>query len=205
MTENAVEQLRDADKPELLELLTQAFQEHPLIPALGVKPEATRPVMKAFLDCFGGTSESLLYGIHQDNKLVCASLSLDSAIEPSPPALTRLIFSLHQILGQRVVKEFALVVKEEPKYEDHYLELVILGTLPAYQKQGLGRKMLHFLYDEARGRDYKGLTLVADCNSHAFQLYVREEFIVDKELTIEGTTLCWMRKVTSPTGDVLKK
>lgn len=190
-----MERLRDADRLELLELLTQAFKEHPLVPALGAKPEATRLAMKAFLDCFAGTKGSLLYGIRKEDKLVCASLSLDSAVEPSKPALIKFAFSLYRAVGWRIIKEFEVVHKEEPKYEDHYLELVILGTLPAYHKQGLGRKMLHFLYDEARRRNYKGLILVADRNSPAFHLYLSEGFIVDREFTIGQATLCWMRRL----------
>jgi GNAT superfamily N-acetyltransferase len=33
----------------------------------------------------------------------------------------------------------------------------ILGTLPAYQKQGFGRRMLHFLHDKAKKEGYKGI------------------------------------------------
>jgi len=190
-----IERLTGSNKLELLELLTQAFKEHPLIPALDAKPEATGPVMNAFLDCFGGAERVLLYGIRKDNKLVCASVSLDSTVEPSEPALMRFIFSLYQALGWRIVREFGVIHKEEPKYEDRYLELIILGTLPAYQKQGLGRKMLNFLYNEAKREGYKGAILVADRNTPAFNLYLKEGFIVDKEFAMGEATLCWMRLV----------
>ena len=196
MTENIeAERLEFSNKPELLELLTQAFKEHPLIPALDAKPEATGPLMNAFLDCFGGARRVLLYGIRKDNKLVCASLSLDSTVEPSKPALMRFIFSLYRALGWRIAREFGVVHKEEPKYEDHYLEMVIFGTLPAYQRQGLGRKMLHFLYNEAKREEYKGVILVADRNTPAFNLYLKEGFIVDREFAIGEATMCWMRLV----------
>jgi len=194
MTENVeVERLEFSDKPGLLELFTQAFKEHPLIPALDAKPEAAEPLMKAFLDCFGGTKRTLLYGIRQDNKLVCASVSLDSTVEPSKPALIGFIFAVYRALGWRIVKEFEVVHKAEPKYEDRYLELVILGTLPAYQRQGLGRKMLNFLYNEAKKEEYKGVILVADRNTPAFQLYSKEGFIVDREFAIGEAAMCWMR------------
>ena len=190
-----VEWLTSSNKLELLELFTQAFKDHPLIPALDTKPEATGPLMKAFLDCFGGAKRVLLYGIRKDNKLVCASLSLDSKVEPSKPALKGFIFSLYRALGWCIAREFAVVHKEEPKYEDRYLELVILGTLPAYQRQGLGRKMLNFLYNEAKREDYKGVILVADRNTPAFNLYSKEGFIVDKEFSMGEATMCWMRLV----------
>lgn len=196
MRENVeVERLGRSNRLELLELLTQAFKEHPLIPALDAKPEATAPLMNAFLDCFGGTRRVLLYGIRKDNKLVCASLSLDSTVEPSKPALMRFILSLYRALGWRIAREFEVVHKEEPKYEDHYLEMVIFGTLPAYQRQGLGRKMLHFLYNEAKREGYKGVILVADRNTPAFNLYLKEGFVADKEFAMGEATLCWMRLV----------
>jgi len=85
------------------------------------------------------------------------------------------------------------VVREEPKYEGRYLELIIFGTLPAYQRQGLGRKMLNFLYNEAKSEEYKGVILVADRNTPAFSLYLKEGFIVDREFAMGEATLCWMR------------
>ena len=196
MRENVeVEQLGASNKLELIELFTQAFKEHPLIPALNAKPEATEPLMNAFLDCFGGTKRALLYGIRKDSKLVCASVSLDSTVEPSKPALMRFALALWRALGWRIVREFEVVHKEEPRYEDRYLELVILGTLPAYQQQGFGRKILNFLYDEAKREEYRGVILVADRNTPAFQLYSKEGFVVDKEFAIGKETMCWMRLV----------
>ena len=194
MIENVeVEQLGVSDKLELLELFTQAFKEHPLIPALDAKAEATEPLMKAFLDCFGGPKSCLLCGVRQDNKLVCASVSLDSTVEPSKPALMRFIFALWRALGWRIAKEFEVVHKAEPKYKERYLELVVFGTLPSYQRQGLGRKMLNFLYNEAKREEYKGIILVADRNTPAFQLYLKEGFMVDREFAIGEAPMCWMR------------
>jgi len=196
MAENVeVERLRGSDKPGLLDLFTEAFKEHPLIPALGAKPEATRAVFKAFLDYFGRTKSSLLYGIRQDNKLVCATVSLDSTAATSLRALMRFISALWRALGWRVAKELGVVHREEPKYEGRYLELVILGTLPAYQRQGLGCKMLRFLNNEAKRDGYKGVILVADRNTPALNLYLKEGFVVDKEFAMGEATLCWMRLV----------
>jgi ribosomal protein S18 acetylase RimI-like enzyme len=105
------------------------------------------------------------------------------------------IFALAQALGWRITREFEAVVREEPKYEGRYLELVVFGTLPAYQRQGLGRKMLNFLYNEAKREGYKGVILVADRNSPAFNLYLKEGFSVDRVFIMGGATLCWMRLV----------
>jgi len=190
-----VERLKSSDRLEMLELFIQTFKDHHLVPALDAKPEVTGPLMKAFLDCFRGTKSVLLYGIRKEHKLVCASVSLDAKVEPSKPALMRFTLTLYRALGWRIVREFEVVHKEEPKYEDRYLELLIFGTLPSYQRQGLGRKMLSFLYNEAKKEDYKGMILVTDRNAPAFHLYLKEGFVVDKEFAMGETTLCWMRLV----------
>ena len=193
MLDIEIEKLRGSDKAELVELFTQAFREHPLIPALGAKPEMARQGMDAFLSCFGGARSAIAYGIRKDGKLISASLCLDAGEEPPRPALLQLVLFLTRVAGGGVVKELEVIAKEEPKYQDRYLEVLMLGTLPPYQKQGLGRRVLRFLYDEAKRLDYKGLTLLADCNTPAYQLYLKEGFIVDREFTVGETTLCWMR------------
>ncbi len=190
-----VEQLKGSDKLELIELFTQAFTEHPLIPALGAKPEMAKQGMDAFLSCFGGAESSVAYGIRQDNRLICASLCLDAGETPPRPALMQLIFFLSRTVGWDTVKGFEVIAREEPKYQDRYLELMIFGTLPAYQQQGFGRKVLQFLYDEAKSLNYKGLTLLADRGTPAFQLYSKEGFSVDKEFTVGDANLCWMRLI----------
>jgi hypothetical protein len=55
--------------------------------------------------------------------------------------------------------------------------------------------MLNFLYNEAKREGYKGAILVADRNTPAFNLYLKEGFIVDKEFAMGEATLCWMRLV----------
>jgi predicted peroxiredoxin len=52
--------------------------------------------------------------------------------------------------------------------------------------------MLNFLYNEAKREGYKGVILVADRNSPAFNLYLKEGFIVDRVFIMGGATLCWM-------------
>jgi len=191
-----VERLGKANRRELLDLLIEAFTgHHPLVPALSHKPGATRGVMKAFLDFFGSSQGSWFYGLREAGKLVCASVSVDSVVEPSPLALIRFVLTLCWTLGWRSAKELELVHKEEPEYEDRYLELVILGTRPAYQRQGFGRRMLHFLHEEAKRSNFKGVILVADKDTPAFRLYLKESFAVDKECLVGGRTLCWMRRL----------
>jgi len=194
MAENVeVEQLKGSDRLELVELLAQAFTGHPLIPALGAKPEANRAVMRALVDFFGGTEGSLLYGIRRDDKLVCASLSIDSTVEPSTLPLMKFIFSLGIALGWEAGRGLEAVQKEEPEYEGRYLELVLIGTLLAYQRQGLARKVLHFLFDEAKRQEYKGIIVVADRNTPAYDLFLKEGFTAEKEFITGEIAQCWMR------------
>lgn len=190
-----VERLQRTHRPELLELYTQAFAEDPLVPALTSRPEATRGVLGAFLDFFGGREDALLCGIRRDSRLACASVSVDSAREGSTWALLRFVLALSRTLGWRAARDLGAVHSEEPKYEERYLELVILGTLPAHQRQGLVRWMLQFLYDEARRSGYKGITLVADRDTPAFRFYLKEGFSLEREFRAGAATLCWMRRL----------
>ena len=188
-----VEKLKAADKTELIELFIQAFGGHPLIPTLGAEPALAKQGMDAFLSCFGGTDSSVAYGIRKDDNLISAALCLDADAGPSRPALMQLVLFISRTVGWDVVKGFEVIAREEPRYKERYLEVMIFGTLPLYQKQGFGRKVLQFLYDEAKKLDYKGLTLLADRNTPAFHLYLKEGFVVDREFTVSGADLCWMR------------
>lgn len=179
--------------PKVIDLFTQAFDSaHPLIPALRIKPEATRKIIKAFLDFFCNTKSYYLYGILKDNKLICASLSLDSTTKPSIFALIRFAIVVIWTLGWHS-REFKIIHKEEQKYEGKYLNLILLGTLPAYQKQGFGRKMLHFLQKKAKEENYKGVILLVNKDLPAFHFYLKEGYIIVKEFKVSGTTFCCMK------------
>jgi ribosomal protein S18 acetylase RimI-like enzyme len=196
MEEATIERLDRSAEREVLDVFTQAFEGHPFIPAVGARPKNTKALMKAFIDFFAKTKNSLLLGIRKDDRLVCASLSVDSTEQPSTLTLIWFIVALSRAMGWRSAKELETVHKEEPKYEGRYLELVILGTLPEYQRQGFGRRILRFLCDEAKRRECKGVILVADRDTPACRFYVKEGFKVDKEFATGETTLCWMRYVT---------
>ena len=75
------------------------------------------------------------------------------------------------------------------------LEFMSFGTLLSYQRQGFGRKMLHFVYEEAKKEKYDGVNLWTVKDRPAFLLYSKEGFQVEKEFTLFGRIpLCWMRK-----------
>jgi len=186
MEEAEVEGLKLSDIHEIFELFARAFAEH--IPGRHV-PGRLIPrriggirgtMIKAIVTSFFGKN-FLLYGIRKDNRLVCASLSVDSTKKSIASALIRFIFAL-------------------PRYEERYLELALLGTLPAYQRRGFGRRMLQFLYDEAKRMNYKGIVLIVDRDVPAFRLYLKEGFVVDKELAVGGRRLCRMRRPLEKTN-----
>lgn len=181
-------------KKELLNLFSRAFTgHHPLVPSLAFKPNATRKTMKAFLTFFGTNKDSFIYGVIKDEKLLCGAVSIYSTYTPSFWALIRFIFSLSRVLGWRSAKELEILHKEEPRYDSPFIELVILGTLPGWQKKGLGRKMLQFLYNKAKKEKLNGIVLVADQDTPAFNFYLKESFLIDKKLRVNRRTLCWMR------------
>ncbi|MFC1466714.1 MAG: GNAT family N-acetyltransferase [Candidatus Brachytrichaceae bacterium NZ_4S206] len=193
MGEMQVEQLEHSSKSEVLDVFTQAFAERPLIPAVGTQTKNVQGVLKAFLDFFGGTKQAQLHGIRESSRLVCAALSVDASEEPSAFALFRFISALSRAMGWRAAKELEVVHKERPKHTGHYLELVLLGTLPEYQGRGFGRGMLRFLIETAKRQGFKGVILVADRDTPAFRFYLKEGFTADKEFTLGETALCWMR------------
>ena len=71
---------------------------------------------------------------------------------------------------------------------------MLLGTDSDYQGQGLGRTMLHYLFDFARERNYASVVLEAPKQTPAFAFYLREGFEVEKEISLPTMPLCMMRR-----------
>lgn len=189
-----IEELKGSNYSEVLELFTRAFKDYPIATTLHLETEKTRAVIETFLNFFWKTMTASLYGILKDNKLVCTSLSVDSTTKPSILSLIRFIFSLIRIFRYSA-REFEKVHSERPKYKERYLELVLISTLPEYQRQGFGRKMLHFLCEKTIREDYKGIILVVRRDAPAFQWYLKEKFSVEKEFLCGEVNLCWMRLI----------
>lgn len=157
----------------------------------------------------------LLYGIRKDGNLVCvAVLSYPKNRAKKSPILLRIILWLIKPLfflvfhvvfyvgrifrWQRLVelKKLGEEMETTPKYyEARYLELIKLGTLPIYQKQGFGREMLRFIRKKAESEGYEGISLGATRDTPAFHLYIKEGFIVKYDLSIsvmEGIVLMYL-------------
>lgn len=213
-----IEHLRGSDKRELVKLFTNAFEEYPFIPIQRLVPEPSpkleeaslryqEKMLKFVVNFYMARKSCRAYGIRKENKLVCACLSVDSKEKPSLMSVIRVIpfmisfrfywSRLARIVGKRTVSDFRMFFrkafsKEKPIHDDKYVELVLLGTLPAYQRQGFGRKMLRFLCDKAKEEKYKGVMLFANCDIPSFRLYLKEGFVVDKEFAFGEIKLGWM-------------
>jgi hypothetical protein len=80
----------------------------------------------------------------------------------------------------REIKEKWIDENVEDEEERRRKKLILNDIL-----KGLGEK--------AREGKYKGITLVADKDTPAFSLYLKEGYIVDREFKVGERTLCWMR------------
>lgn len=196
--EHKVLLLTKSDDPELLDIFTKAFSKDPHMPILCEKPNATIIVIKNLLFVYGGIKSTIRYGIKENNKLVCASVNIDSSVNNTFLIGFRFILSLFHAsgfrgIGLRCMKEFLLAWKEKPAFKDTYLEILLMGTFPKYQKKGFGKEMLQFLYKEAKRRNYRGLIGFTRADRPAFQLYIKHGWIVDKEFIIRDKKFCWIR------------
>jgi ribosomal protein S18 acetylase RimI-like enzyme len=193
MGEQMIEQLHLSAKEALLNVFAQAFSGQAFMPSIGHRPETTRGLMKGFLRFFSRYRSLLLHGIRQDGRLVCGSVATDAAEEPAALSAGLFFVELVRALGWRTTTGFATIHKEQPKYDERYLELVLLGTSPSCQGQGLGKQMLRFICDDAKRRDYAGVILLTSRAAPAFRLYTNFGFAVDNEFPFMGVSLCWMR------------
>ena len=191
----AIEKLDISDKSEILGVLRQAFATHPMLPQ-GTPVQTTEAMLELMIDSFGGKGKSHLYGIRKQGILACVSFSVDAHYELKGIPMIWFFFRLFRILGWHLTKNFISVFSKRPKHTNSYLDLTLLGTLPDYHGQGLGRMMLRFLYDFARDKGYHGIILGVAKETPAYHFYVKEGFVVDKEVFFGNMLLCHMRRET---------
>lgn len=191
--EKGIELVGDADKDRVVDLFTEAFEkERSFIPAAYSRPGAVRAVIQVLIGSIGYSEGSCIYGIRCSGEVVCGALVRDSRRRLPMIALVNMTFSLLRASGWRLLKELWTIRKERPA-PGRYLELILLATLPRYQRRGLGRKMLKFVVNGARRWGFEGVILVAKKDAPAYSLYVKEGFTVDREFVVSGRTLTWMR------------
>lgn len=155
-----IERLDISERAEILDVLRQAFAEHPMFPPDTPK-KTTEAMLELMVDTFSATDDVYFHGIRKEGSLACCSLSLDAHAEPTGMAMVRFFARLLSIMGWRLTKDFLRAFSKRPKYEERYLDLMLLGTLPDFQGRGLGRQMLRFLYGFADEQGHKGVILGA--------------------------------------------
>jgi ribosomal protein S18 acetylase RimI-like enzyme len=189
-----VQRLTKRAREELIQVLTLAFQQHPLVTGLGDRGGEAIALVKALVGFHWRKASLLLCGIRTDDGLACGAVCVDTREDPSPSALARLAWDVNKAAGRRALGELLDVDRRKPLYRERHLELVMMGTLPAHQRQGLGRALLHWLYREAVTDGYRGVLLVTDRDTPAFDLYRSEGFEVEREFRAGAQKLCWMRR-----------
>jgi len=187
------EQLGTTDRPAAMAVLREAFATHPMLPP-GTSSRKTERLMELMMDTFGRHETATLYGIRQEGTLVCVALTLPNGSEPKGLALACFLVRLCLVLGWRLLRDFARAMSNQPKYDQPYLDLMLLGTLPAHHSRGLGRTMLRFIYDTAESQGYHGVTLAVAKDTPAYRLYLKEGFVTVAEIPLRGLLLCHMRR-----------
>jgi ribosomal protein S18 acetylase RimI-like enzyme len=189
-----VQRLTKRAKEELIEVLAQAFAQHPMVAVLGGGAGEVTTLVRAMVSFHWKRESLLLRGIRTDDGLACCGIYVDPREDPSPLALARLAWDVTRATGWRAVGELLDVERRKPFYRERHLELVMMGTLPEHQRQGFGRALLRSLYQEAAMDRYRGILLVTDRDTPAFHLYRSEGFEVEREFRAGAQNLCWMRR-----------
>ncbi len=189
-----VQKLTKRVKGEMIEVLARAFEQHPMVAELGDGGGDAATLVKALVGFYWGRESLLLSGIRTDDGLASVLFCVDPREDPSPLALVRVAWDVIRAAGRGAVGQLLDVEGRKPTYRERCLELVMLGTLPEHQRKGLGRALLHTLYDEAAREAYHGILLVTDRDTPAFGLYRNEGFEVENEFRAGGQNLCWMRR-----------
>jgi ribosomal protein S18 acetylase RimI-like enzyme len=189
-----VQRLTKRAREELTQVLTLAFEQHPLVTSLGDRTAEATALVEALVDFHWRKERLLLCGIRTDDGLVCGAVCVDTREDASPVALVRLAWNVSRAAGRQAIGDLLDVERRKPLYQERHLELVMMGTLPELQRHGLGRALLRWLYREAVTDGYKGVLLVTDKDTPAFDLYRSEGFEVERELQAGAQSLCWMRR-----------
>ncbi len=190
-----VEKLDLLQDLEALNVLRQAFAEHPMLPP-DTPPVIREAMVELIVGTFSGTKKAWLHGIRAEDFLACVAFTTDGRFKPGMATMLSFVFRLFRLLGWRLTREFFRALSKRPVYSEPYLELMLLGTLPAYQGEGMGKVMLDFLYDFAGTKGYRGLILDVAKDTAAHRFYAKEGFVVDTEIKMHRMPICCMRRET---------
>ena len=194
-----IETLDRASRPEIVEVFGAAFSGHPLLP-----PDPTgrrsRLLATSILAAFAAAPDARLFGIRRHGRLDCAAFVFDASHEPRGFTLILLLIRMVQVLGWRMSRTFGQVLSEKPAEKERRLELIMLGTRADCQGQGLGRAMMHHTFEFARGQGYQSVVLEVPKETPAFGFYLREGFLVQKEIALPTMPLCLLRRPLAEHG-----
>lgn len=192
--EHTVVEIHTQDEPHYVDIIIKAFHDSPQVPALIEKPEHTGTVIRSLIKLYEKTGTIKIFGIKKDDMLICVGLCIDSNSKPGFFKTMTFGVSLLKTLGIKGVFQFWIYHKNKPSYDKKCLELLFYGTRSAYQRKGYGRLMLDFLYEHARKNGYGGVTGVTNSSRPAFNLYMKDGWIVDKKFDIDIYSIYWMRR-----------
>jgi GNAT superfamily N-acetyltransferase len=178
-------------------VLREAFATHPMLPP-GTPARTTERLMALMMDTFGRDETAALHGIRVGGTLACVALTLEGGREPKGLALVRFVVRLCFVLGWRLIRDYARAMGSQPEHDGPYLDLMLLGTLPAHHGQGLGRAMLRFICEMAESGGYHGVTLAVAKDTPAHRFYLKEGFVTVAEVPLRSLLLCHMRRDNRP-------
>ena len=188
-----IETLDEANKPGFVETIAVAFGDHPMMPP-GLSAEKSRRWVKSMLQAFTKAPDATLFGIRCNGNLDCAAFVYDAAFEPRGWQLMVFLFQMCRVFGWSMSRTFARVLSEKPTNKGRPLELMLLGTRTGAQGQGLGRAMLRHVLEFAAIHGYDSVILEVAKETPAFGFYLREGFLVDKEVALPTAQLCFLRR-----------
>ena len=194
-----IETLDRASRTEIVEVFGAAFSEHPLLPP-DPSGRRSRLLATSILNAFAAAPDARLFGIRRDGGLDCAAFVFDASYQPRGFTLILFLIRMVRVFGWRMSRTVAQVLSEKTGREERRLELMILGTRTECQGQGLGRAMLHHIFEFARGKGYQSVVLEVAKETPAFGFYLREGFLVEKEIVLPTTPLCLLRRPLAEQG-----
>jgi ribosomal protein S18 acetylase RimI-like enzyme len=154
-------------------------------------------MVSTLLNTFAAAPDAQLFGVRQDGRLDCAAFVFDASYQPRGFTLILFLIRMVRVLGWRMSHAFAQVLSEKPEREERQLELMLIGTRTDCQQQGFGRAMIHHILKFAHDKGYQSVVLEVAKETPAFSFYLREGFLVDKEVSLPMMPLCFLRRPLS--------
>ena len=187
-----IETLDLANRTEAVEVIGQAFSDHPHMPA-DPSGRRSRRMVATLLNTFAAAPDARLFGIRHNGRLACAAFVFDACYEPRGFGLFLFLVRMIRVLGWRMSRAFGQVMSEKPERDERQLELMLLGTCTECQQHGFGRAMIHHIIEYSREEGYQSVVLEVAKETPAFGFYLREGFRVDKEVSLPIMPMCFLR------------